>query len=376
MRFALFSLLALGCADVGASRQAVQYGPTDDRVEVYEAPAGPLRAVAESAVAMQLGAGWIDETDPSDVRVTYTDTLSTAHDLCPGVRYEDQIEPGTCSGTLIDDQHILTAGHCVDDSAEDCDGATWPWLFGFYFEAAGRLRTLTHDDVYYCTRIVAYQDDAVTDFAVIELDRPVVGHAPAQIRSGARPPDGTRVTLIGHPNGIPMKIAGNASLRGMLDTYILADVDAFSGNSGSGVFDDAGQVVGILVAGNDDWQNAGGCNVIDVIDPVPDGDGEQLTPVGTAIDAYCATGAVSPVCGDVPDAGSAEPDAGTQRDASTRRDAGTTAADASASPDAGNEMTAAGCGCRASPGGAHGGLLAIVLVMTLARRRRGPNKRT
>jgi MYXO-CTERM domain-containing protein len=173
-----------------------------------------------------------------------------------------------------------------------------------------------------------------------------------------------------------MKIAGGASLRGMIDGYILADVDAFSGNSGSGVFDDEGVEVGILVAGNDDWRRDHGCNVIDVIDPVPEGDGEQLTPVSVAIDAYCATGAVSPVCGVAEDAGAAI-DAGAAEDAGAAidggvfiRDAGSAADAAIADQDAGDAPMPAGCGCRASSSG-QAAAWPLALAAIVLRRRRG-----
>ncbi|MBZ0116105.1 MAG: serine protease, partial [Sandaracinaceae bacterium] len=287
--------------ELGASRAEVQYGPTDDRIEVFQA-SGVHRAIAESAIAMQMGASWIDDSDPSDVRITYRRTLAEAHDLCPGVAFADQIEPGTCSGTLIDARHVLTAGHCVNP-ASDC-GADDPWVFGFYYESQGVLRTLASDDVYACARIVAFRDDATSDYAVIELDRDVVGHMPARVRRDPSPaPRGTTVTLIGHPNGMPMKLAGNATIRASGALELVADVDAFSGNSGSGVFDGAGELVGVLVSGNDDWEDAGGCNEIAVIDPVPGGEGENLTTVRVAIDAFCATGVRSAVCMAPVDAG-------------------------------------------------------------------------
>jgi V8-like Glu-specific endopeptidase len=278
-------LLLTACSDLGASTAPVIYGPTDDRVEVYEAPAGVMRSIAESAVAIQIESTSLDTRNPSDVRVTYDQTLGVANELCSGVRYEDQIEPGACSGTLIDAQHILTAGHCVEADT-DCDGSTWPWLFGFYFEAPGRLHTLTSDDVYQCARVVVYQNDDRGDFAVVELDRPVVGHTPAPIRR-TQPSVGMPLTVIGTPNGIPLKIAGNAHLVSIAGATLVADIDAFEGNSGSGVFDDDGAIVGIEVAGADDWVENGPCWIINQINPVPTGDGEDLHDAQRALEAYC-----------------------------------------------------------------------------------------
>jgi len=164
----LAAMMLLGCADAGVVAAPVVYG-VDDRREVYQEPAGVHRTIAEISVAMQIGEGSLDTSDPDDVRVTYERTLGEAQELCAGERFAEQIEPGTCSATLIDDRHLLTAGHCVE-TAEDCDGASYPWLFGFAYESEGRLAPLSQDDVYYCTRTVAYRNDDVADYAVIELD--------------------------------------------------------------------------------------------------------------------------------------------------------------------------------------------------------------
>ena len=273
--------------------EPVVYG-TDDRLEVFEHPSAVHRAVASESIAMEMSGRWIDDTDPRDVRITYTQTLGEAKMLCPGERFADQLEPGTCSGTLIDARHLLTAGHCVDE-ASDCDGSR-VWVFGFAYEAAGRLATLTSDDVYRCARVLAYRDDTA-DHAIVELDRDVVGHTPATVRalSGALPV-GTPLTLIGHPNGIPMKIAsGGEVLSSELET-LRASVDAFNANSGSGVFDDEGALVALLDSGADDYVARGGCNIVNVLDPARES-GEGLTYVRPAIQALCRTpGLVSPLC--------------------------------------------------------------------------------
>tara|TARA_B100001750_G_scaffold246350_1_gene268374 strand:- start:929 stop:2443 length:1515 start_codon:yes stop_codon:yes gene_type:complete len=287
--------LLVACAEPVASRRdPVVYGE-DGRTEVYAHPNAALRAVAETAVAMKVDRDYVDATDPDHVVFDYDRTLGEAKDLCAGERFAEQIEPGTCSGTLIDERHLLTAGHCMD-AAEDCTDKVW--VFGFHYVAAGTLATLTSDDVYSCSRVLAYYDDGDVDHAVVELDRPVVGHTPAPVRvEAAGLPLGTGLALIGHPNGIPMKIddGGAVTWNSSAGTHLQGTVDAFSGNSGSGVFDHEGQLVGLLYAGMDDYVPMGDCSVVNVIDPAPTDDGEEITYVRPALEAFCAEPGVDSV---------------------------------------------------------------------------------
>ena len=293
----LLALAACQESPAGATREAVVYG-TDDRMEVYAHPSATHRAIAQTAIAVKLNESALDESDPSNVRVTYRRTLGEAQTLCAGEAFANQLDPGTCSGTLIDDQHLLTAGHCAD-ATSDC-GGTRVWLFGFRYTSAGVLARLTSDDVYRCQRILAYRDDSGADHAVVEFDRPVVGHTPVTVRTTASGlPNGTPVTMIGHPNGIPMKIdsGGAITWTSPAGTWGRATVDAFNGNSGSGVFDAAGDLVALLDSGETDYVSAGSCNVVNVIDPPPTDDGEGLTYLAPVVEALCATpGLDSPVC--------------------------------------------------------------------------------
>jgi hypothetical protein len=300
VRFAptLCLLVALAaCGEPAAARRApVVYGE-DGRTEVHAHPSAALRAVAETAVAVKIDRDFVDASDPSAVRIDYTRTLGEAKNLCAGERFADQIEPGTCSGTLVDDRYLLTAGHCVEDLADCADDV---WVFGFRYVSDGVFAPLTSDDVYGCARVLAYFDDGDVDHAVVELDRPVVGHPPAPVRvEPAGLSVGTPVALVGHPNGLPMKIddGGEVTWSSADATFLTATVDAFDGNSGSGVFDASGRLVALLRGGMEDYVDAGGCNVVNVVDPPPADDGEELTYVRPALEAFCATpGIDSPLC--------------------------------------------------------------------------------
>lgn len=268
----------------GAS-SAIVYG-IDNRTDVYAHASADWRALVRESIAVMVPTYALDRA--GGLSASSAETLQDAFDLCSGERFATQPAVGMCSGTLIAEDLILTAGHCIDDRS--CSQNAW--VFDYYYEANGRLANSGREDVYRCAAVEAHVlEDAGVDFAIVRLDRPVsADRKPAPVRraTGALAV-GSGVTLVGFPSGIPAKIAGGgrvSNARARTLDYFEANVDAFGGNSGSGVFNDNGELVGVLVRGAQDYRYSNGCYIVNTVREETD-DGEDITYVQNALSAAC-----------------------------------------------------------------------------------------
>lgn len=180
-------------------------------------------------------------------------THEESNGVCKTERYLKQPSASICSGTLIASDLILTAAHCYNSEAI-CQKASW--VFGYHESKNGKYE-IKEKEVYRCKEIVYNNFDLSmgADFAVIKLDRKVKGHDPVSLRPSGAPAVKTKLILIGHPNGLPTKIADDAWVTEIQENILMTNVDAYSGNSGSGVFNaDTGFLEGVLSHGKTDYE--------------------------------------------------------------------------------------------------------------------------
>lgn len=294
--------------DLRTSEQEVVYGE-DDRLDYYAHPDERLRELTAQSIVAMISANSIQVS--GDTVTLRGRTLGDSYGLCEDELFRDQPTAASCSGTLIDDDLVLTAGHCVSNG---CGNNRW--VFNYFYQGEGDLHPITTDDVFDCERVVVQSAPGwgggnAADYAIVQLDRPATPRfTPAAFNEETWPVSvGDSVKMVGFGSGLPAKLDDGGVVldeRRNDRTYFTATTDAFGGNSGSGVFDANYSVVGILVAGEQDYTSSGGCTRVAVLPESGGGQGgESVTYAILAVEDLCDEGwpserlcSIAAVCGD------------------------------------------------------------------------------
>ncbi|HBA60563.1 MAG TPA: serine protease [Elusimicrobia bacterium] len=265
------------------------YG-SDDRLNYYEASAG-MQTLADSVVSFWKSYKVTENAATGKMDLTVR-TLGDAKNLCPGQKFRDENVGAFCSGSLVGEDIVMTAGHCVKTET-DC--AATKLVFGFKVGKAGEAgaSSVAKSEVYSCSSIVKRYlvgepgspapagQTLGADYALIKLDRKVTGHKVAAVNRNPTTKKGDKLFVIGHPSGLPLKVAGGAVVRDASKIgYFIADLDTFGGNSGSAVFNASNnKIEGILVRGDNDYiSTPAGCNSVATFEQTG-GRGEDVTKI-------------------------------------------------------------------------------------------------
>lgn len=170
---------------------------------------------------------------------------------------------GWCTGTLIDDDLFLTAGHCLDNSntahyrlPHEKDGTPLDppeiareFEVQFRYETPARSVADSYGSVVGVARLEEYSRTN-PDYALLRLSGPAgLNNGVARISPTDSQP-GWRIALLQHPRAEPMQVASGpvARLLGPKITY--DSIDTLDGSSGAGILDAVtGKLVGIHTNG-------------------------------------------------------------------------------------------------------------------------------
>lgn len=269
--------IALSSVALAALDIDVIYGP-DGRKDVYQVTNTMHKKLAASTAGM-IAAGILDVRSIPGHGKFVPEALGTLKEfmnVCSTEAFADQFLAPSCSGFLIGPDTLVTAGHCYNAKVtpeQACQRNYW--VFGYEMTSAKSNPTqkIPFANIYTCKEVIGSRWDKYNDFAVIKLDRPVIGRAPLRFRTSGKASNSAELVVIGHPSALPTKVASGGKIIDNSNPVIMVtSLDTFQGNSGSAVFDArSGLVEGILIQGKTDYvpsnpQDDQSCQVVNKCD--------------------------------------------------------------------------------------------------------------
>ncbi len=266
MKILITTLLAATCVQAFAGDKII-YG-ADDRQDIRDVTDAALLDLASSTAAM-IPTWKVGYYTDKVVIPAINDILSLKGSMgvCATERFATQPALADCSGFLVGEKTLVTAGHCVNE-AEGCGDNVW--VFDYKLDTPGVDTPMVRgSNIYKCAKVVKSVLDPVTkmDYAVVELDRAVTDRKPLTFRKEGAIEVNAPVVVIGHPSGLPTKVAGGARVMDINPVFFRGNLDTYGGNSGSAVFNAKTlEVEGILVRGARDYvAGPAGCAVSNVV---------------------------------------------------------------------------------------------------------------
>lgn len=246
----------------------------DSRVELWEL--SPLIPQQQQILENSRSVGIVvhrekfEELTDSLYTFDFSVTLDRLLCLCPNEQYRNQVSLGVGTAFIIGEDEMVTASHVFEGDIDE-------YLIIFNFEIINKADAVTpiisERNVYHITEVLS--EDQELDVVKFRVNKPL--KAPAlKLSNQKRLKRGEGVYMIGHPSGLPKKVALNARVnKDNHSHYFFSTLDAYQGNSGSPVFSlKTHEVVGILVSGSQDFRWTGSCNESTVCE-IPYCDGEK-----------------------------------------------------------------------------------------------------
>lgn len=247
-------------------RSRVVYGD-DNRVDVAYVVDKKIRTIAKSVAARvpRWSYGYNDEDQQGSMYFYDPPQLSDpwGANVCSDERFAKQPVISDCTGFLVGEDLLVTAGHCITDEgvelnndySKKCYDNQWLFDYDIHGDKSLDLQNITPDKMYNCKKVIFARFNEIHDYALVQLVRKVSDRQPLKFRRKGFIQKDTPLYVIGHPSGLPKKYAPGAKVISNSNKYFFStNLDTFGGNSGSPVFNAiTNEVEGILVRGKKDY---------------------------------------------------------------------------------------------------------------------------
>lgn len=184
-------------------------------------------------------------------------SLNESAPVCDDNPWKNNIAIGQCSSFLVSPNKVLTAGHCIKNTAEACSKKSFVFDLkdDFYTSTFGQF--LSSNQIYNCKSIVKHKVDydSGLDYALIELDRAVQDRDLIDSQRVEESLDLSELYMIGYPLGLGSMVSSFGHIREEYQSIYVTNLDSFVGNSGSPVFSGPdNKLIGLLSRGEKDFK--------------------------------------------------------------------------------------------------------------------------
>jgi V8-like Glu-specific endopeptidase len=185
-------------------------------------------------------------------------SLVESFNFCEDAPFATQPLNANCSSALISKDTILTAAHCINKEGLYGMGMDDLYVVFDYKRRnqAQEVYIIPKQNVYKLKKVVYRNFDnsmykTALDLAIYKLDRETT-RKPVKVNTKFNYSSATRLYALGYPLGVPQKLTPNGVIldRESSPNSFKHNLDTFSVNSGSPIFDEASnEIIGVHVRG-------------------------------------------------------------------------------------------------------------------------------
>lgn len=229
---------------------------TDDRLDFYEIKDPIIREMTKSTPTLVRKEKMI-QLSSGDFKMIGK-SLSNTFKFCSDANFASQPHNGNCSSALISKDRILTAAHCIDKSGNyGMSAKDYYVVFDYKRTDKNMVEYIIPKENVYTIKKEIYRDfdrsmfETAIDLTILKLDRKV-NRPILKVNTKYKYVQGNEVFVIGYPLGIPLKLTPNGFINNKKASKnsFKHDLDTFSVNSGSPVFDaETKEIMGVHVRG-------------------------------------------------------------------------------------------------------------------------------